>query len=69
MSICLIEAPELNSQALWICIPSVIALLLLLFYIRLRRQHRELDEEMGLFGKLVPENVEFDMVLKVMNMA
>lgn len=69
MNICLIEVPELNSQVLWICIPSVLILLLFLFFIRLRRQHRELDEEMGLFGKLVPENVEFDMVLKVMNMA
>ena len=69
MNICLIEVPELNSQVLWICIPSVLILLLFLFFIRLRRKHRELDEEMGLFGKLVPENVEFDMVLKVMNMA
>ena len=69
MNIFLIEAPALTKQVLWILVPAVVALLLLLFLIRLKRKHRELNEEMELFGKLVPENVELDMVLKVMNLS
>ena len=59
----------MTKQVLWILVPAVVALLLLLFLIRLKRKHRELNEEMELFGKLVPENVELDMVLKVMNLS
>ena len=70
MNICLTGDFSLSIGAILVLfVPPFVTLLLLLFFLRLRSQHRELNEEIELFGKLVPENVELDMVLKVMSLS
>ena len=70
MNICLTGDFSLSIGAILVLfVPPLVTLLLLLFFLRLRSQHRELNEEIELFGKLVPENVELDMVLKVMSLS
>ena len=70
MNICLTGDFSLSIGAILVLfVPPLVTLLLFLFFLRLRSQHRELNEEIELFGKLVPENVELDMVLKVMSLS